>query len=47
MRKIEFIGLLFNIPNIDIFGIIFRRILREGNTIRTPGLVTFLLVRSY
>lgn len=47
MRNIEDIGFLFSILNIDILGIIFRRILRKGNTIISPGLVIFLLIKSY
>lgn len=47
MRNIEDIGFLLSILNIDILGIIFRRILRKGNTIRSPGIVTFLLIKSY
>ena len=47
MRNIEDIGFLLSILNIDILGIIFRRILRKGNTIRSPGTVTFLLIKSY
>jgi hypothetical protein len=46
MRNIEDTGFLLSILNIDILGIIFRRILRKGNTIRSSGTVTFLLIKS-